>query len=125
MVGVNCIVTGTEPPDGTVPVVGVAVYPAVPVPSAAVIAVKVRRPVPLLAIVNMRVGDSPKFTSPNAMSPVTLIIRVGSGDDGAAGDADEPVEDGDDPHAASRKEIATAASLCVISVPLEQGKGGA
>jgi hypothetical protein len=125
MVGVNCIVTGTEPPGGTVPVVGAAVYPAAPVPATAEIPVKVRTAVPLLAIVNMRVGDSPKFTSPNAMSPVTLIIRVGSGDDGAAGDDDEPVEDGDDPHAASRRETATTASLCVISVPLRAGERAA
>src|SRR5512132_3725910 len=111
MVGVKRIVTDTEPPGGTVPLVGLAAYPAVPVPPTALMPVKVRMPFPLLPIVNIRVGDSPKFTFPNAMSPVTLIIRVALADDGPVG------EDDDDPHAASRRETTTSASLFVISVP--------
>src|SRR5687767_10432994 len=117
MVGVKRMVTGTEPPGGTVPVVGVAEYPAVPVPSAALIPVKVRTPFPLLATVNVRVGDSPKFTSPNARSPVTSIIRVGATDGGPVGDDADPAGDDDDPHAATRTETTTSASLFVISGP--------
>jgi hypothetical protein len=80
--------------------------------------VKVRTPFPLLATVNVRVGDSPKFTSPNAMSPVTSIIRVGAADGGPVGDDGDPDGDDDDPHAATRTETTTSASLFVISVPL-------
>lgn len=109
----NRRVTGNDDPGCTVPLVGVAAKPVLPVPVEAVSEVNVSAALPPLAMVKVRVAFSPMFTLPKARSPETEMIRVdvaGGADDGELGDFPPPHD------AAANARNKTIIRLTVVSL---------